>query len=206
MPTLTKSMARSAIVLGLFAIIATAMVAFTNSATKQRVAEAKRDYTLRKLNELIPPAMHDNALDQDKLMVKDVLLDKNGEVPVYRVQKDGKISAVIISCVAPDGYSGRINLLVAIRRDGSLAGVRVTEHKETPGLGDAIDTSKSNWITIFDNKSLDAPEETRWRVRRDGGEFDQITSATITSRAVVKATRNALRYFERNKQQLLGNS
>jgi len=206
MPALTKSMARSAIVLGLFAVIATAMVAFTNNATKQRVAEAKRDYTLRKLNELIPPAMHDNALDQDKLMVKDVLLDKNGEVPIYRVQKDGQISAVIISCVAPDGYSGRINLLVAVRRDGSLAGVRVTEHKETPGLGDAIDTNKSDWITIFDNKSLAAPEETRWRVRRDGGEFDQITSATITSRAVVKATRNALRYFERNKQRLLENS
>ena len=206
MQALTKSMSRSAIVLSLFAIIATAMVAYTNNATKQRVEEAKRAYTLRKLNELIPADMHDNALDQDKLMVQDVLLDKNGEVPVYRVQKDGQISAVIISCVAPDGYSGRITLLVAVRRDGSLAGVRVTEHKETPGLGDAIDTSKSDWIHIFDNKSLLAPPETHWRVQRDGGEFDQITSATITSRAVVKATRNALRYFERNKKILLGQS
>lgn len=206
MPTLSKSMTRSAIVLGLFAIIATALVAFTNSATKDRVDASKRNYTLRKLNELIPEDMHDNALDQDKRMVRNDLLDKKGEVPVYRVQKDGQITAVIISCVAPDGYSGRITLLVAVRRDGTLAGVRVTEHNETPGLGDAIDTSKSDWIKIFNNKSLQLPPETHWRVRRDGGEFDQITSATISSRAVVKATRNALRYFERNKQLLLGTS
>ena len=203
MPTLSKSMTRSAIVLGLFAIIATALVAFTNSATKERVEASKRNYTLRKLNELVPADMHDNALDQDKIMVQDALLDKRAEVPIYRVLKDGQVSAVIIASVAPDGYSGRITQLVAVRRDGSLIGVRVIEHNETPGLGDGIDTSKSDWIHIFDEKSLQSPDESRWRVRRDGGEFDQMTSATITSRAVVKATRNALRYFERNKEQLL---
>ena len=204
MKELSKSMTRSAIVLGIFALVATALVAFTNNATKQRVAESKRAYTLKKLNELIPPAMHDNELDQDKLLVKDGLLDKTNEVPVYRALKDNQIVAVIIQCVAPDGYSGRITQLVGIQRDGKLIGVRVTEHKETPGLGDAIDTNKSDWIHIFKNQSLLSPAESGWQVRRDGGEFDQITSATITSRAVVKATRNALRYFEQNKQMLLG--
>lgn len=206
MKELPKSMARSAIVLGIFAIVATALVAFTNNATKQRVDDAKRDYTLKKLNELIPPSMHDNALDQDKVLVKDALLDKNSQVPIYRAKKDGQTVAVIIQCVAPDGYSGRITLLVGIRHDGELIGVRVTEHKETPGLGDAIETNKSDWINIFKNRSLQSPTETHWRVRRDGGEFDQITSATITSRAVVKATYNALRYFEQNQSMLLGTS
>lgn len=105
--------------------------------------------------------------------------------------------------IAPDGYSGRITLLVAIDQSGKLIGVRVTEHKETPGLGDAIDTNKSDWIHIFKDKSLQNPVEENWRVRRDNGEFDQITSATITSRAVVKATYNALRYFEQHKDTLL---
>ena len=205
MRDVSKSMGRSAVVLGIFAIVATALVAFTNNATKERVDAAKRDYTLKKLNELIPAAMHDNALDQDKLQVEDVLQDKSGKVPIKRAKKNTQTDAVIIQCVAADGYSGRITLLVGIQHDGKLLGVRVTEHKETPGLGDAIETNKSDWIHRFKDKSLSSPAESHWRVRRDGGEFDQITSATITSRAVVNATYNALRYFEQNQSTLLGN-
>ena len=203
MKELNKSMLRAGALLGIFAIIATALVAFTNIATRERINEAKREYTLRKLNELVPPQLHDNELDQDIIHVTDPLLDKTNEVTIYRAQKDSQIVAVILQCVAPDGYSGRITLLVAIDQTGKLIGVRATEHKETPGLGDAIDTSKSDWIHRFKDKSLQNPGEKNWRVRRDNGEFDQITSATITSRAVVKATYNALRYFEANKDELL---
>ena len=203
MKDINKSMLRAAVVLGIFAIVATALVAFTNSLTRERIDVAKRDYTLRKLNELVPAQMHDNELDQDPLQINDPLLDKRNTVTIYRAQKDKQVVAVIMQAVAPDGYSGRITLLVAIDQSGKLIGVRVTEHKETPGLGDAIDTNKSDWIHIFTDKSLQNPAEKNWRVRRDNGEFDQITSATITSRAVVKATYNALRYFEQHKDTLL---
>ena len=203
MKEINKSMVRAAVVLGIFAIVATALVAFTNSVTRQRIDVAKRDYTLRKLNELVPTHMHDNELDQDPLQINDPLLDKRNAVTIYRAIKEKQVVAVIMQPIAPDGYSGRITLLVAIDQSGKLIGVRVTEHKETPGLGDAIDTNKSDWIHIFKDKSLQNPVEKNWRVRRDNGEFDQITSATITSRAVVKATYNALRYFEQHKDTLL---
>lgn len=203
MKEINKSMVRAAVVLGIFAIVATALVAFTNSVTRQRIDVAKRDYTLRKLNELVPTHMHDNELDQDPLQINDPLLDKRNAITIYRAIKEKQVVAVIMQPIAPDGYSGRITLLVAIDQSGKLIGVRVTEHKETPGLGDAIDTNKSDWIHIFKDKSLQNPVEENWRVRRDNGEFDQITSATITSRAVVKATYNALRYFEQHKDTLL---
>ena len=104
----------------------------------------------------------------------------------------------IFNAIAPDGYNGRIHLLVGVYVDGRIAGVRVVKHAETPGLGDAIEVRKSSWILGFDGKSLDRPEPTRWAVRRDGGEFDQLTGATITRRAVVAAVRNTLLYYRQN--------
>jgi electron transport complex protein RnfG len=146
--------------------------------------------------------MHDNDLDTDTIIVSDPLLSRDTEMTVYRARKEHKPVAAIIECIAPDGYSGRIRLLVAVNFNGTLAGVRVTEHLETPGLGDAIEANKSDWIHFFKDKSLNEPKPENWRVRRDGGEFDQITSATITSRAVVKATHNVLKYFKTNQKLL----
>jgi len=176
-------------------------VAYINDLTKEQVAANKRHHTLKKLHELIGPTIHDNDLDKDTILVTDELLGK-GEMTVYRARKNNKPVAAIIQCVAPDGYSGKIRLLVAVKVDGSLAGVRVTDHLETPGLGDAIESQKSNWILIFNGKSLSDPTPDKWTVKRDSGEFDQITSATITSRAVVKASYRALQYFKLNQNLL----
>lgn len=108
----------------------------------------------------------------------------------------------MITAVAPEGYNGNIYLLVAIKIDGTLSGVRVVSHKETPGLGDGIETSRSNWILSFNGKSLDNLTNKQWAVKRDGGDFDQFTGATITPRAVVKAVNNALHYFKKNKVKI----
>ncbi len=202
MTSISKNMFINAVFLGIFTIAGTAIVAFTFEKTEQRIVDNKRDYKLRKLHELIPPDMHDNDLNTDTKIVRDALLARDADMTVYRARKNNKPVAAIIECIAPDGYSGKIRLLVAVNLDGSLAGVRVTEHLETPGLGDAIEANKSDWINIFEDKSLDKPEPRNWRVRRDGGEFDQITSATITSRAVVKVTYNVLEYFKVNQKSL----
>jgi electron transport complex protein RnfG len=114
---------------------------------------------------------------------------------VYRARKYGWPVAVVLAPVAPDGYNGTIRLLVAIKMDGTLAGVRVIQHRETPGLGDAIEAERSDWILGFDGKSLNDPVQEKWKVKRDGGDFDQFTGATITPRAVVKAVNKALLYF-----------
>ncbi len=197
-----KNMLISASLLGIFAIVGTAMVAYTNEHTVEQVAFNKQQYTLNKLHEIISPKAHDNDLESDTIKVTDPRLGSKHPMIVYRARKDGKPVAAIIQSIAPDGYSGNIEMLVGIRVDGSLLGVRVTDHQETPGLGDNIDIRKSNWILQFNNHSLSNPTPTNWKVKRDGGAFDQITSATISSRAVTKAVYNTLQYFKDHHDEL----
>lgn len=200
--TPTKSMLVSASLLAAFALGGTAIVALTFINTADRVSQNKRDYTLGKLHELIKPDQHTNDMDRDTILVQDRLLDAKDPVLVYRARKNGQPVAAIIQSVAPDGYSGKIEMLVAIKYNGELAGVRVVGHRETPGLGDAIDARKSGWIEQFSGKSLQKPDEAAWKVSRDGGKFDQITSATITSRAVIKCVHNTLKYYQLNRDYL----
>jgi len=199
----TRQILITTLILLLFAIIGTAMVAYIHDATRDRIAANERATLLRKLHQLIAPEQHDNVLLDDTLSVHDVaLLGSETPVSVYRARKQGEPVSLVISAVAPDGYSGAIRLLIGINANGTLSGVRVVSHRETPGLGDAIDEARSDWIHVFDGKSLHAPETARWRVRKDGGDFDQLTGATITPRAVVKAVHNALLYYREHKEML----
>ena len=191
------------IILLMFAIIGTTLVAVTYERTRDQIAANERATLLRKLHRLIAPEQHDNVLLEDVLAVRDVtLLGTDEPVTVYRARRDGKPVSLVIETIAPDGYSGSIRLLVGINIDGSLSGVRVVGHRETPGLGDAIDETRSDWIHVFDGKSLHNPEAAGWAVRKDGGSFDQLTGATITPRAVVKAVRNALLYYRQHQETL----
>lgn len=203
MNALMRQMLISASLLGLFAVLGTGMVAVTHEATAERIAANHRARLLRSLHLLVTPDMHDNDLINDMITVTDPeWLSSDDPVRVWRARKQGKPVAVIINSVAPDGYNGRIELLVAIRADGTLLGVRVVGHQETPGLGDAIDASKSDWVHEFDNRSLNNPDKKGWKVKRDGGVFDQFTGATITPRAVVKAVYRTLVYFEKHHDEL----
>ena len=193
----------SAVFLFLFAVIGSGLVAFTHDNTAEQIAENQRRALLRSLNELIPKDQYDNDVYTDILYVHDSdLLGTDEAVPVYRARKGGWPVAVVLAPVAPDGYNGNIRLLVAVRLDGTLAGVRVLAHRETPGLGDNIEADRSDWILGFAGKSLNNPRQDRWKVKRDGGAFDQFTGATITPRAVVKAVKNALLYYRANADKL----
>lgn len=187
----------------LFAVIGTAMVAYTYQGTEHRIADNERQALLRTISDLVSPERYDNDPFHDIIEVRNKeLLGTGKPVPVYRARKDGWPVAVALSPVAPDGYNGNIRLLVAINLDGTLAGVRVLEHHETPGLGDGIEIGRSEWVRDFADRSLQDPAAKGWNVRRDGGEFDQFTGATITPRAVVKAVHKALLYFDANKDKL----
>jgi len=187
----------------LFAVIGSGLVAFTFDSTEERIAENQRRALLNSLNELVPTDRYDNDIFSDILMVRNrELLGTDEPVPVYRARKGGWPVAAVLAPVAPDGYNGSIMLLVAISLDGTLAGVRVVQHRETPGLGDGIEASRSDWVLGFDGRSLSSPAKKGWRVKRDGGEFDQFTGATITPRAVVKAVRKALLYFKLHRQKV----
>lgn len=187
----------SAIFLFLFAIVGTGFVAYTFDSTEERIADNQRRALLKSLHQLVPEDLYDNDIYADILYVRhSKLLGSDEPVPVYRARKNGWPVAAVLAPIAPDGYNGGIRLLVAIQLNGNLAGVRVVQHRETPGLGDGIEAERSDWILGFDGKSLLDPEENQWKVKRDGGTFDQFTGATITPRAVVKAVKEALLYYE----------
>jgi electron transport complex protein RnfG len=193
----------SAVVLALFAIAGTFFVSYTYDNTIDQINENKRLALLKAFHVLIPPSAHDNDVFNDIIKVNNKsLLGSKKPVKIYRARKENKPVAVIINSVAPDGYNGNIELLVAIHYDGTLAGVRVVGHKETPGLGDAIEASRSDWITKFQLQSLTSMDKKGWAVKRDGGKFDQFTGATITPRAIVKAVYNTLRYYKEHQDNL----
>jgi electron transport complex protein RnfG len=198
-----RNMIIGALILGLFSVIGTGLVALTYEGTAARIAENERQELLRSLHQLIAPSEHDNDLYSDTISVTDkALLGSKDEVRVYRARMKDQPVAAVIAATAPNGYSGNIRLLVAARYDGTLAGVRVLSHKETPGLGDAIEAERSDWILGFAGKSLQSPDDRGWKVKKDGGQFDQFTGATITPRAVVTAVYNTLRYYQLHREAL----
>lgn len=193
------------LILMLFAIAGAAMVALTYEGTAAQIAENERHAMLRSLNQILPAERYDNELIDDTItLAADERLGHAEQSTAYIARKNNQVVAIIFSVFATDGYSGIIKLLVGINTDGTLAGVRVVSHKETPGLGDAIETKRSDWVLGFNHKSLQDPDSSGWHVKRDGGIFDQFSGATITPRAVVKAVHHSLLYFASHKKDLTG--
>jgi electron transport complex protein RnfG len=205
---LGRAITRSGLLLAGFAALTALLVAGTYLGTRDRISAAERAAQEKALLEIMPRSLHDNSMLDDRLElpVNDPLLQLPEARDLYVARKDGVAAAALVPALAPDGYSGAIELLVGVWRDGSIAGVRVIRHRETPGLGDAIDHRKSDWVEDFRGRSLDNPEPERWTVRRDGGAFDQFTGATITPRAVVKATARVLQYVEAHHEEIFGSA
>lgn len=204
---LLKHMGRSALLLGLFALVGTALVALTYTQTKQRIAESERAYMLRSLNAVIPKDWYNNDLFSDFIEIRSSkYLGTEEPVQVFRARHDEEPVAVAFTVVAPDGYVAPIKILVGLDIRGEITGVRILTHQETPGLGDKIEERRSDWVLGFDGHSLLNTNKEEWQVKRDGGQFDQLTGATITPRAVVKAVRNALLFFNENKDRLFADS
>lgn len=184
------------ILLAAFATVTTALLLLVDSATEARIADNEREMLLYQLNQIIDESKYNNQLQQDTTSVTDQKrLGSKAPVTVYRARMNKKPVAAVIATVAPDGYNGKIHLLVGIDTNGTITNVRVTKHKETPGLGDAIEDKRSDWILDFAGKSLTNPLSPKWKVNKDGGDFDSLTGATITPRAVVKAVHNTLLYY-----------
>ncbi len=203
MKATVRSMGMAALILTGFSVVGAGLVAVTYNGTKDIIAEAQRTALETSLNQLVPADRYDNRVVEDSIEIfAPEWLGTDQPVTVYRARKNGQPVALFATPYAPDGYGGPIQLLIGIYADGTLAGVRVLAHKETPGLGDAIDEKRSPWILAFTGKSLKNPPLDRWKVKRDGGVFDQFTGATVTPRAVVKATRQFLEYAQTHQEAL----
>jgi electron transport complex protein RnfG len=200
MKLILQSIFRNALVLGLFAVAGTSLVGLTEEVTRDRIAANERQALLDNLNQVLPAASHDNDIPNDTVRFQ--VPELGGNVTVYRARLKGRPQAAVFTTVAPEGYAGPIKLLVGVDMNGRLTGVRVISHKETPGLGDRIELEKSDWVLDFTGRSLGDPAPQQWRVRKDGGIFDQFTGATITPRTVVKSVYNTLTWFQAHRDEI----
>ncbi|MFL0801860.1 MAG: electron transport complex subunit RsxG [Agarilytica sp.] len=204
---LGQSISKNSFILGTFALVTAGILAVTFLITKDKIAAAEKKAAKKALSEIVLPDRNNNDMLEDIWPIPEQHFSKLGldtTTAIHIAKQDDTPVAVVIPSTAPDGYSGDIKLIVGINTDGSVAGVRVLSHKETPGLGDKVDLNKNDWILNFNHKSLNNPELAYWKVKKDGGQFDQFTGATITPRAVVKRVKQTLEYFDSHREEILG--
>lgn len=201
--SILKHSVKTAMVMIAFTIAGTLSLAVIHQTTEAPISKAEAAVRMALFAQILVPELHDNDLLQDEIKLPaGGDLGNRDETSIYRARLKDKPTAVILEATAPDGYSGDIKLLVAIKAGGEIAGVRVLTHKETPGLGDYIDISHSEWIKQFDGQSLVKRNDEAWFVKKDGGQFDFTTGATITPRAVVKAVHKVLKFYSKNQQAI----
>lgn len=199
---------RTAVILFLFVVLFTGLLSGAYLWTKPALEASAIEEKMRLIDEVLPRTEYDNRLLEDALPLPPTLALGTDEAgTVYRARRGGQPVALVYEAVAPDGYSGKIRLLVALRADGTVAGVRVTQHRETPGLGDYIEPKKDKnkarpWITQFNGLSVATTEAREWKVKKDGGRFDSVAGATVTPRAVVRAVAKAVRFGTENRERL----
>ena len=206
-----KMAVRTAIILLVFVVIFTGLLAAAYLGTRPAIEAAAAQEKMKLIDEILPRSQYDNALLKDTLTLDAVpAFGLDGETTIYRARKNGRPVALVHEAIAPDGYAGKIRLLIAIAAEdsnNSILGVRVVAHKETPGLGDYIEIKKDKnkerpWITQLNGTQPAAMDERAWKVKKDGGQFDSVAGATITPRAVLKAVRKAAQYVAENREKL----
>ncbi len=207
-PTAATMAVRTAVILFVFVIVFTGLLSGAYLWTRPAIEASAEEERMKLIDDVLPRGAYDNNLLRDTVRIPpSPLLGLDETSTVYRARRGGEIVALVLEAVAPDGYSGKIRLLLAVGADGTLSGVRVTQHRETPGLGDYIEPKKDKnkarpWITQFNGLSLATVGEREWRVKKDGGRFDSMAGATVTPRAVVKAVHKTLTYVEQERARL----
>lgn len=202
---MSQSIRQNALVLALFALVTALLLASTSLGTRDTIAASERKAAQKTLQEIYPDATHDNDILEDTLAIPEAYLATLGlkqAANIHVARKEGKIVGFIIPSTAPDGYSGDIRQITGINADGTIAGVRVLSHKETPGLGDKLELRKSPWVLSFNGKSFGNPERDGWKVKKDGGVFDQFTGATITPRAIIGKVLSTLIFYQEHRDEL----
>lgn len=183
------------VILASMTVITSAVLMLTHEITGDTIERQRMEARLSSLQRLLPNDLTDNDVIADSVDIfEPELLGHRKAKQIYIGKKQGEITALAIPVVARNGYSGDIELMVGVTMDGDITDVAIIKHKETPGLGDLIQRNKSDWLEQFPGRSLSNPKIKNWKVRKDGGQFDQITAATITPRAVVAAIKKALLY------------
>ena len=198
-----QGIVKTGMTLALIAAICTSLVAATYQATRERIAANEKALLEQSLQPALSGLFYDSGVSESRLVIEPPHnLPGNDAAVIYRVFAAGEPVAALIAVTARDGFSGPIRILVGVGYDGTVSGIRILQHRETPGLGDKIESARSDWVYQFDGRSITNPPVTGWAIRGDGGEFDQLTGASITPRAVIKAIRDTLVYFDANREEI----
>ncbi len=196
-----SSVVKGGITLAVIAAICTALVAVTYTATADRIEANEQAWLERSLQPALSGLFFDSNVTESIITIPPPHdLPGSEAATVYRVYAEDAPVAALFVVSARDGYAGPIRLLIGVEVDGTITGVHVLEHRETPGLGDRVESGKSDWVKQFDGRSLVDPAPAGWTIKRDGGQFDQLTGASVTPRAIVKAIRDTLLYFDANRE------
>ncbi len=198
-----NSVVKSGITLAVIAGLCTALVALTYTATAARIEANEQAWLERSLQPALSGLFFDSGVTESMMTIPPPHdLPGSEAAIVYRVYAEDTPVAALFVVSARDGYAGPIRILVGIDVGGAVTGVHVLEHRETPGLGDRVESGKSDWVHQFDGRSLVDPSPSGWAIKRDGGQFDQLTGASVTPRAIVKAIRDTLLYFEAHREEV----
>ncbi len=197
-----KTPTRTGLTLAGCVILAIAALSLVHQLTRERMEVARQQWLLQGLSAVLPEGPHDADPLSTRKLITAVELGSVQPLPLYTVYRSGQPLAAVLSVIAPDGYNGNIQLLLGIHPDGQIIGARVTEHRETPGLGDDIDIHRSDWIRQFDGRSLQTDASQAWNVKKRGGGFDAMTGATITPQAVITAIHRALLWYQQHRDEV----
>lgn len=198
-----QSIVKTGLTLAMIAAICTALVALTFQATRERIAANEKALLEQSLQPALAGTFYDSGVSESRLVLPPPHgLPGNDPAVIYRVFAGSEPVAALFAVTARDGFSGPIRILIGIGVDGTITGVRILQHRETPGLGDKIESARSDWVFQFDGRSMGDPIATGWAIEVDGGEFDQLTGASVTPRAIIKAIRDTLIYFESHQDEL----
>ena len=198
-----KSVSRNGLILGTFALVTTALIGLTYLGTRDQIAKQQFELLQNTLLDVMPASHYSNDVIQDCVLISEKQLHPDEPQRIYRARDEQGATGFIIETTAPNGYSGNIHMLVGMLLDGTVTGVRVLDHKETPGLGDKIDLRISDWILSFTGKIVSEATLNLWEVKKDGGQFDQFTGATITPRAVVNQVEQTVMFAINNAETIL---
>jgi len=194
---------KSGATLAAIGAVCAALVAITYSLTSERIAANEQAWLEKSLEPALAGLTFEGSVSESMLVVRAPHdLPGPDDVIIYRVYADNQPVAALFAVTARDGYAGAIRVLVGLRYDGTITGIRILEHRETPGLGDKIVSSRSDWVYQFEGRSLGHPGLKEWSIKRDGGKFDQLTGASVTPRAVIKVTRETLIYFDAHRDEI----
>jgi electron transport complex protein RnfG len=199
----SSAILKSGVTLAVIAAICTSLVAVTYHLTVDRIAANDKALLEQSLHPALSDLFYDSDVSESRLILAPPHgLPGNDEALIYRVYANNEPVAALFVVTARDGFSGSIRILLGVDIDGLVTGVRILQHRETPGLGDKIESTRSDWVHQFPGRSIDDPVVTEWAIRRDGGQFDQLTGASVTPRAVIKAMRDTLLYFNANREEI----